>query len=64
MSRNTSPQGLALLLITLGSLASMAGAAAFFATDEHFWRFLIAAGCFVHFLGWVRHGARRRGGVR
>ncbi|MFD7405197.1 hypothetical protein ACFV7R_21510 [Streptomyces sp. NPDC059866] len=64
MRRNATPQGLALLLIWIGSLAAMSGAVAHFATDEHSWRYLIAAGCFVQFLGWVRHGARRRGGAR
>ena len=53
-----------LLLVTAGALAVMAGTTGLFVTHEDAWRYLIAAGCFAQFLGWVRHGRRLRGGAR
>ncbi|MFE6177832.1 hypothetical protein [Streptomyces sp. NPDC056464] len=64
MRTNASPTGLALLLIVVGLLISFTSITASFVTHEPIWRYLIAAGCLVQFLGWVRHGARRRGGAR
>ncbi|MFD0435578.1 hypothetical protein [Streptomyces chartreusis] len=64
MRANTSPTGLALLLIVVGLLLSFTSIVSAFLTPEPIWRYLIAAGCFVQFLGWVRHGALRRGGAR
>ncbi|SED00919.1 hypothetical protein [Streptomyces sp. PAN_FS17] len=64
MRANTSPTGLALLLIVVGLLLSFTSITAAFVTDERVWRYLIAAGCFMQFLGWMRHGARSRGGAR
>ncbi|MFJ9754196.1 hypothetical protein [Streptomyces sp. NPDC101149] len=63
MSANTSPRGWALLLVMAGALAAMAGTTALFITHEHAWRYLVAAGCLAQCLGWLRHGARRRGGA-
>ncbi|MEU9055679.1 hypothetical protein AB0D37_35705 [Streptomyces sp. NPDC048384] len=61
MRANTSPTGLALLLIVVGLLLSFTSITAAFVTDEPIWRYLIAGGCFVQFLGWVVHGRRSRG---
>ncbi|MFC8090774.1 hypothetical protein [Streptomyces sp. NPDC057301] len=63
MRTNTSPTGLALLLIVVGLLVSFTSITAAFVTHEDVWRYLIAGGCFVQFLGWVVHG-RRNGGRR
>ncbi|MFE4577118.1 hypothetical protein [Streptomyces chartreusis] len=62
MKANTSPTGLALLLILVGLLLSFTSITAAFLTHEPIWRYLIAGGCFVQFLGWVVHG-RRSGGA-
>ncbi|MFJ2001623.1 hypothetical protein [Streptomyces chartreusis] len=64
MSRNTSPapREWELLLIMAGALAAMAGTTAVFVTHEQAWRYLIAAGCLMQFLGWVRRGRRNGGG--
>ncbi|MFE2646440.1 hypothetical protein ACFXDO_28335 [Streptomyces nigra] len=64
MRANTSPTGLALLLIVVGLLISFTSITASFVTHESIWRYLIAAGCFMQFLGWMRHGARSGGGAR
>ncbi|MEU9056620.1 hypothetical protein AB0D37_40585 [Streptomyces sp. NPDC048384] len=64
MRTNTSPTGLALLLIVAGLLISFTSITAAFVTHEHVWRYLIAGGCFVQFTGWLVHGARHRGGAR
>ncbi|MEU7963713.1 hypothetical protein AB0D09_09630 [Streptomyces sp. NPDC049097] len=64
MKDTTSPRGWPLLLVMAGALAAMTGTTALFITHEHAWRYLVAAGCLVQFLGWMRHSARRRGGVR
>ncbi|WP_329573864.1 hypothetical protein [Streptomyces sp. NBC_01361] len=67
MNRQSSPQGLALVLILAGALTMMAAAAVFVATGEHGWRLVIGGGGFVQFTGWVLHGRRlrhRRGGAR
>ncbi|KUJ49789.1 hypothetical protein ADL25_09960 [Streptomyces sp. NRRL F-5122] len=61
MSDTTSPRGWPLLLVLAGALAAMAGTTALFITHEHAWRYLVAAGCFAQCLGWLRHGARRKG---
>ncbi|MFD0001776.1 hypothetical protein ACFVJ4_05040 [Streptomyces sp. NPDC127178] len=63
MRTNTSPTGLALLLILVGLLLSFTSITAAFTTHEPIWRYLIAGGCFVQFLGWVISG-RRNGGRR
>ncbi|MGW6955002.1 hypothetical protein [Streptomyces chartreusis] len=62
MRANTSPTGLALLLILAGLLLSFTSITAAFTTDEPIWRYLIAGGCFAQFLGWMVHG-RRNGGT-
>ncbi|MCM1975325.1 hypothetical protein [Streptomyces sp. G1] len=62
MRANTSPTGLALLLIVVGLLVSFTSITAAFVTPEHIWRYLIAGGCFVQFTGWVVHGRRNGGG--
>ncbi|MEU9655321.1 hypothetical protein [Streptomyces chartreusis] len=62
MRANTSPTGLALLLIVVGLLVSFTSVTAAFVTDERVWRYLIAAGCLMQFLGWVRRGRRNGGG--
>lgn len=64
MRTNTSPTGLALLLILVGLLLSFTSVVSSFLTHEPIWRYLIAGGCFVQFLGWMPHGARRTGGDR
>ncbi|QKZ20921.1 hypothetical protein [Streptomyces chartreusis] len=64
MKTNTSPTGLALLLIVVGLLLSFTSITAAFTTHEPIWRYLIAAGCLGQFLGWMRHGARSRGDAR
>ncbi|MGW1322027.1 hypothetical protein ACWD64_05830 [Streptomyces antibioticus] len=64
MRANTSPTGLARLLIVVGLLISFTSITAAFLTPGPIWRYLIAAGCLVQFLGWMRHGARSRGGAR
>ncbi|MGW0163814.1 hypothetical protein ACWDWT_01295 [Streptomyces sp. NPDC003343] len=64
MRDKTSPRGWPLLLVMAGALAAMAGTTALFITHEHAWRYLVAAGCLAQCLGWIRHGARRGGGVR
>ncbi|MFJ7075177.1 hypothetical protein [Streptomyces sp. NPDC098781] len=61
MRANTSPTGLALLLILAGLLLSFTSITAAFVTDEPIWRYLIAGGCFVQFLGWVGNGGRNGG---
>ncbi|MFJ7075595.1 hypothetical protein [Streptomyces sp. NPDC098781] len=61
MRANTSPTGLALLLIVVGLLLSFTSITAAFVTDERVWRYLIAGGCFVQFLGWFVHGGRNGG---
>ncbi|MGW6795127.1 hypothetical protein [Streptomyces chartreusis] len=63
MRANTYPTGLALVLILVGLLISFTSVTAAFVTHEAVWRYLIAGGCFVQFLGWVGHG-RRNGGRR
>ncbi|MYT07371.1 MULTISPECIES: hypothetical protein [Streptomyces] len=47
-----------------GALVAMAGTTAVFVTQEHAWRYLIAACCLAQFLGWTLHGWRLRGGAR
>ncbi|MFD5736530.1 hypothetical protein ACFWIY_27530 [Streptomyces sioyaensis] len=64
MSTNTSPRRWALLLVMAGVLAAMTGTTAAFVTHEHAWRLLVAAGCFVHFIGLVLYSRRRTGGAR
>ncbi|MDQ0909359.1 hypothetical protein QFZ22_005344 [Streptomyces canus] len=64
MSATSSPRGWELLLVMTGALAAMAGTTAAFVTHEDAWRYLIGAGCFAQFLGWVRHGRRLRDGAR
>jgi hypothetical protein len=64
MSATPSRRGWELLLVMAGALTAMTGTTAAFVTHEHAWRYLIAAGCFAQFLGWVRHGRRLRGGDR
>ncbi|MFF0734103.1 hypothetical protein ACFYVK_21060 [Streptomyces chartreusis] len=64
MRANTSPTGLALLLIVVSLLISFTSITAAFVSHEPIWRHLIAAGCLMQFLGWMRHGARSRGGAR
>ncbi|MET8958155.1 hypothetical protein ABZX69_01450 [Streptomyces sp. NPDC004074] len=63
MRDTTTARGWPLLLVMAGALAAMAGTTALFITHEHAWRYLVAAGCFVQCIGWVRHGAQRRGGA-
>ncbi|GGX15885.1 hypothetical protein [Streptomyces chartreusis] len=62
MRANTSPTGLALLLIVVGLLLSFTSITAAFVTHEPIWRYLIAAGCFLQFSGWMVHGRRSGGG--
>ena len=64
MTSTPSPRGWELLLVMAGALAAMAGTTAVFVTHEQAWRYLVAAGCFAQFIGWVRHGRRLRGGAR
>jgi hypothetical protein len=64
MTSNSSPRGWELLFVMAGALAAMAGTTAVFVTHEQAWRYLVAAGCFVQVIGWVRHGRRLRGGAR
>ncbi|WP_371567815.1 hypothetical protein [Streptomyces canus] len=64
MMSTLSPRRGWLLLVMAGALASMAGTTAVFVTHEDAWRYLVAAGCFVQVIGWVRHGRRLRGGAR
>ncbi|MFF3312634.1 hypothetical protein [Streptomyces sp. NPDC002952] len=64
MSAHNSPHGWPLLLVMAGALASMAGTTALFVTHEDAWSYLVAAGCFLQFLGWTRHGRRQTGGAR
>ncbi|MFF7544222.1 hypothetical protein ACFZCU_11400 [Streptomyces canus] len=64
MRPNSSPRGWELLFVMAGALAAMTGATAVFVTHEDVWRYLVAAGCFVQVIGWVRHGRRLRGGAR
>ncbi|MFI8069812.1 hypothetical protein ACIF85_13640 [Streptomyces sp. NPDC086033] len=64
MRSNSSPRGWELLFVMAGALAAMAGTTAVFVTHEQAWRYLVAAGCFVQVIGWVRHGRRLRGGAR
>ncbi|MEV7343945.1 hypothetical protein [Streptomyces sp. NPDC093544] len=64
MSATSSPKGLALLLITLGSLVAITASVAVLATHEQAWRYVIAAGGLVQFVGWVLHGRQLRGGRR
>ncbi|MCX4858987.1 hypothetical protein [Streptomyces canus] len=64
MTSKSSPHGWELLLAMAGALAAMAGTTAAFVTHEHAWRYLIAAGCFAQFLGWVQYSRRLRGGAR
>ncbi|MFD5013085.1 hypothetical protein [Streptomyces chartreusis] len=61
MRANTSPTGLALLLIVVGLLLSFTSIVSAFLTHEPVWRYLIAGGCLVQFLGWVVHGHRSGG---
>ncbi|MGW6955030.1 hypothetical protein [Streptomyces chartreusis] len=62
MRANTSPTGLALLLIVAGLLLSFTSITAAFTTHEPIWRYVIAGGCLLQFLGWMVHG-RRNGGA-
>ena len=62
MRAHTSPTGLALLLIVVGLLLSFTSITAAFVTHEHIWRYVIAGGCFLQFLGWMVHGRRNGGG--
>jgi hypothetical protein len=64
MTSNSSPRREWLLFVMAGALTAMAGTTAAFVTHDHVWRYLVAAGCFAQFLGWVRHGRRLRGGAR
>ncbi|WP_328639602.1 hypothetical protein [Streptomyces canus] len=64
MRPKSSPRGCELLFVMAGALAAMAGTTAVFITHEQAWRYLLAAGCFVQMIGWVRHGRRLRGGAR
>jgi hypothetical protein len=63
MKANSSPTGLALLLILVGLLVSFTGITAAFVTHLHVCRYVIAAGCLVQFVGWVLPRRRSRGGV-
>ncbi|MET8964071.1 hypothetical protein ABZX69_32150 [Streptomyces sp. NPDC004074] len=63
MRDSKTPPRWPLLLVMAGALAAMAGTTALFITHEHAWRYLVAAGCLVQCIGWVRHGSRRRGGA-
>ncbi|MET8780289.1 hypothetical protein [Streptomyces sp. NPDC004589] len=63
MRDTTSPRGWPLLLVMAGALAAMAGTTALFITHEHAWRYLVAAGCLVQCIGWMRQGARRKDGA-
>ncbi|MEV7344784.1 hypothetical protein [Streptomyces sp. NPDC093544] len=64
MSANPSPKSLALLLVMLGSVTAITASVAVFATHEQAWRYVIAAGGLMQFVGWVLHGRRLRGGQR
>ena len=64
MNATSSPRGWELLLAMAGALAAMAGTTAAFVTHEHAWRYLVAAGCFAQFIGFVLHGRRLKGGAR
>ncbi|MEV7071623.1 hypothetical protein [Streptomyces sp. NPDC093990] len=64
MKSTSFPSGWELLLVMVGAAAAMAGTTAVFVTHEQVWRYLVAAGCFVQVIGWVRHGRRLRGGAR
>ncbi|MFF0091384.1 hypothetical protein ACFYSF_15710 [Streptomyces canus] len=64
MRTTPSPCGWELLLAMAGALAAMAGTTAVFVTHDHAWRYLVAAGCFAQFVGFVLHGRRLRGDAR
>ncbi|MFJ2828572.1 hypothetical protein ACIPC1_13510 [Streptomyces sp. NPDC087263] len=63
MSATTSPKSLALLLITLGLLASITATVAAIVTHEQAWRYAISLGCLLQLVGWVLHGRQLRGGA-
>lgn len=66
MSATPSPNGLALVLILLGSLAIMGATLGLLVAGEHAWRFVIAGAGAVQFAGWMLHGRllrRLRGGA-
>ncbi|WP_406354154.1 hypothetical protein [Streptomyces sp. NBC_00658] len=64
MTANPSPNGLALLLLVLGSLTMLAGTTTLFVTHDQAWRYVVAAGGLVQFVGWVLHRRQLRGGAR
>ncbi|MFJ6389094.1 hypothetical protein ACIQJT_15965 [Streptomyces sp. NPDC091972] len=64
MTPTPSLRGWELLIAMAGALAAMAGTTAAYLTDDHAWRYLVAAGCLAQFVGWTLHGRRLRGGAR
>ncbi|MGW4442312.1 hypothetical protein [Streptomyces sp. NPDC004682] len=64
MTPNPAPHGWPLLLVMVGIVTAMTGTTAAFLTHESHWRYLLAAGCFLQFLGWILHTRRGKGGTR
>ncbi|MFD5569662.1 hypothetical protein [Streptomyces cadmiisoli] len=64
MSPDNSPRRWPLLLVMAGVVVAMTATTAAFVTHDPVWRYVLAAGCFVQFLGWTLHGRRRSGGDR
>ncbi|MGW3935454.1 hypothetical protein [Streptomyces phaeochromogenes] len=60
MSAKPPLTGCTLALILLGVLSVIAAVVLARITGEDAWRFLVAGGCFLQFLGWVLHGRRLR----
>ncbi|MCX4789230.1 hypothetical protein OG369_24510 [Streptomyces sp. NBC_01221] len=63
MTTNTSSQRGALVVVFVGIALTLTGSVLVFLTHEPTWRYLLAGGGFVQFVGWVLHNRARRGGA-
>ncbi|QXE35899.1 hypothetical protein KQY30_18160 [Streptomyces sp. GMY02] len=61
MSEQSSPGGLALVLVLFGLLLAFAGIGGASVTGNPAWRRVVLFGCTMQAVGWKLHGFRNRG---
>lgn len=64
MNTNSTSQRCALVIVSVGVAVTVSGAVLVLLTHETVWRYLLAGGGFVQFIGWVLRNGARRGGER
>lgn len=62
MNTDSSSQRCALVIVFVGVALAVSGSVLLLLTHETVWRYLLAGGGFVQFIGWVLRNGARRGG--